>query len=258
MDVVNIQMERALRVISVERGFDPREFSLFSFGGAGGLHATTLARNLGIPKVIISKYASTLSAFGMMASNVVKDYVQTVIVPTAGSQDQIEAHFSRLIDRGMGDIKNQGISEDQIEIQCSLDVRFVGQSYELNIPYTENFIETFHEIHASMYGYTYPDKTIEIVNIRVKAIGKVTPIILPKMNTQLMDMAPLGLKYVKVEIEEGLENIPLYDYRDLRPLNRLEGPALVVSADTTIFITRKDIIHVDKYQNLLIDINAIN
>ena len=81
IEIVNAQMEKALRVISIERGYDPRDFYLFSFGGAGGLHAVELARHMGIPKVIISKFASTLSAFGMLASDVIKDYVKTVMLP---------------------------------------------------------------------------------------------------------------------------------------------------------------------------------
>ena len=255
IDVVNIQMERALRVISVERGFDPREFSLFSFGGAGGLHAVALARHLGIPKVIISKFASTLSAFGMLASNVIKDYVQTVMLPGIITFNQLNKYFSPVVKRGKHDLKNQGISEGQIEIQRSLDVRYLGQSYELSIPYSINFVEAFHETHARTYGYTYSDKPMEIVNIRVRAIGKVPSIYLRQVSSQFVNTKPPIGNNVQVEMREGTETIPMYIYGQLMPGNRFEGPALIVSTDTTIFVNHRDIITVDKYLNLLIDIH---
>ena len=256
IDVVNIQMERALRVISVERGHDPREFSLFSFGGAGGLHAADLARNLGIPRVIISKYASTLSAFGMLASNVVKDYVQTVMLPGHTKQVQLDNYFSPLVKKGIHDIKEQGFRKDQIEIRCSMDVRYVGQSYELNIPYSVNTIEVFHQAHTSSYGYSYSDKPIEIVNIRVIAIGMISPISLPQISSEFINTKPTPEKYAQIETREGIRSIPIYRYDQLLPSMKMQGPALIVSSDTTIFINQRDFVTVDKYQNLMIDINT--
>ena len=258
IDIVNIQMERALRVISVERGHDPREFNLFSYGGAGGLHAADLARHMGIPKVIISRLASTLSAFGMLASNVVKDYVQTVMLPASASLDQLNGYFSPIVERGMLDIKMQGITDDKIEIQRSLDIRYAGQSYELNIPYTLGFIEVFHETHTTTYGYSYADKSIEIVNIRVRAIGKVPPIHLHEIRTESDQTTTPQAENIPVEMKGGIESIPMYNYENLMPNMRLYGPALIVSADTTVLVHHGDTLHVDKYQNLLIDINNQN
>lgn len=256
IDVVNIQMERALRVISVERGFDPRGFSLFSFGGAGGLHATTLARSLGIPKVIIPRYASTLSAFGMLASNVVKDYVQTIMLTGYIAPDQLIPQFSIMAEKGMRDLKNEGILAEQINIQYSLDARYPGQSYELNIPYTKTFITDFHETHRQVYGYSYADKSIEIVNLRVRAIGNIPPIILPKINASPNNQVDSPLKFIQVQLNGCNETIPLYNYDQLSPGMQVDGPTLIVSSDTTILANKHDVIHVDKFQNLLIDINS--
>ena len=255
IDVANIQMERALRVISVERGYDPHEFSLFSFGGAGGLHAADLARNLGIPRLIISKYASTLSAFGMLASNVVKDYVQTVMLPGSTTQIQLDDYFSPLVKKGIHDITEQGFRKDQIEIQCSMDVRYVGQSYELNIPYSVNVIEVFHQTHTSCYGYSYSDKPIEIVNLRVIAIGIISPISLPQISIEFVNTKPIPEKYAQLETREGIATIPIYVYDQLLPSMNMKGPALIVSSDTSILINQRDFVTVDKYQNLIIDIN---
>jgi N-methylhydantoinase A len=256
IDVVNIQMERALRVISVERGFDPREFSLFSFGGAGGLHATTLARNLGIPKVIIPRYASTLSAFGMLASNVVKDYVQTVMLAGNIVPDQLMPHFSNMAEKGLHDLYNEGILDAKVNIQYSLDARYVGQSYEINIPYTNTFITDFHETHRQVYGYSYADKIIEIVNLRVRAIGNLPTITLPEICVEQNAQVDSPLKYVQVQLNGNNEKIPLYNYDQLSPGMQVKGPTLIVSTDTTILANKRDVIHVDKFQNLVIDINT--
>jgi len=255
IEVVNAQMERALRVISVERGHDPRDFSLFSFGGAGGLHAIELARHMGIPKVIISKYASTLSAFGMLASNVIKDYVKTIMLPGIIHQETIQNLFSPMVAQGNIEIQNEGIQKDQIEILCSLDVRYTGQSYELNVPYSEDFISDFYKAHSFMYGYAYMDKAIEIVNLRVRAIGKVIPISLPPISTNQIYNDPAPIEYRQVEMSEGSSFLAVFAFERLAPGIKFVGPALIVSSDTTILINKNDVVNVDNYQNLLIDVS---
>jgi N-methylhydantoinase A len=255
IEVVNTQMERALRIISVERGYDPRDFNLFSFGGAGGLHAVDLAVHMGIPKVIIPKYASTLSAFGMLASNVIKDYVKTVMLPGIISQEEILNKFSPLISQGELEIKGEGFQSDQIEIVCSVDLRYVGQSYELNVPFSEEFITDFHQMHSFTYGYSYSDKAVEIVNLRVRAIGKVTPVRLSHFMTNQENNEPSPLKYMLVEMPEGTVSLPVFEYQQLYPGVILVVPALIVSSDTTILIYKNDVARVDSYQNLLIDVN---
>ncbi len=258
IEVVNIQMERALRVISVERGHDPRDFNLFSYGGAGGLHAIELARHLGIPKVIISKFSSTLSAFGMLASNVIKDYVQTIMLGGIISFDLIDNYFSPIVTQGIQEVKKQGVPDDHIEIQRSLDIRYIGQSYELNIPFCNNFLDIFHETHTSTYGYSYSDKPIEIVNIRLRAIGKVPSICLHSDNHIRINKKPTEKGLIQVVLKEGIELIPLYIYEQLSPGTSFEGPALIVSTDTTILVNHMDHITVDAQQNLLIDIHLSN
>jgi len=254
IDVVNIQMERALRLISVERGHDPQEFCLFSYGGAGGLHAADLARQLRIPKVIIPRFSSTLSAYGMLVSNVVKDYVQTIMLGGIVPFETINKYFSPMIKRGVRDLKNQGVQEGQIEIMQSLDIRYIGQSYELNIPFVHNFSDVFYEIHNTTYGYAYSNKPIEIVNIRVRVTGKVSSIRLPQVISQLKNAKPQVIRSINVVLRGMPDTIPLYIYDQLTQGMRLEGPALIVSKDTTIIIDYKDIITIDEYQNLLIDI----
>ncbi len=254
IEVVNTQMEHALRVISVERGYDPGEFSLFSFGGAGGLHAVELARRMGIPKVIISKFAATLSAYGMLASDVIKDYVRTVMLPGSIDEDTINGLFSPLIAKGEKEIMDEGIPGDKVEVQTSLDVRFSGQSYELNVPFSERFLQDFHASHQSMHGYTYEDKAVEIVNLRVRVIGKIEPIRLPLAAPSHRESLVLPTSLSTFEHSDGATDRPILDYDQLTPGTRFTGPALIVSPDTTILIDGGDRVFVDAYQNLLIDI----
>jgi N-methylhydantoinase A len=254
VEVVNTQMEHALRVISVECGYDPREFCLFSFGGAGGLHAVELARRMGIPKVIIPKLASTLSAYGMLASNVIKDYVKTVMLPGTATMNTLNDLFSSLIAQGLREVTAEGIRVEKVDVQSSVDVRFAGQSYELNVPFSDHFLKDFHAAHTATYGYTYDGKAVEIVNLRVRVIGRIDPIQLPK--AKLIDQArtPLMVKSKPVRLAGEEATLPIYDYEQLLPGLRLTGPALVVSADTTILVDGGAKVYVDAYQNLLIDI----
>lgn len=256
IEIVNAQMEKALRVISIERGYDPRDFTLFSFGGAGGLHAVELAGEMGIPKVIISKFASTLSAYGMLASDVIKDYVKTVMLPGTVTKRSLDEIFSPLAGLGVTDLLAEGISSDEMEIQLSLDLRYTGQSYELNIPFSEHFVTDFHSAHDFAYGYSYLEKSIEIVNLRVRAIGKVIPIRLPHADTSSSPNMPAQIGRREVYLSEVASDVPIYNYDALIPNMKLTGPALIVSSDTTILINKNDVVHVDAYLNLIIDVTS--
>ncbi len=255
IEVVNAQMEHALRVISVERGHDPRDFSLFSFGGAGGLHASELARRMAIPRLIIPRYASTLSAYGMLASNVVKDYVKTVMLPASLPAQALDQLFAPLLAQGKSEVSGEGIEPGQIDLFPSLDVRFTGQSYELNVPYTPLFIADFHAIHRMTYGYTYEDKPIEIVNLRLRVEGKIESIQPPKIESQHGGTLPEPMEYKQVELASGAATLPVHDYDRLLAGTRLTGPALIVSSDTTSLGAPGDRVLVDGYQNLIIDVN---
>lgn len=255
IEVVNAQMERALRLISVERGHDPSDFSLFSFGGAGGLHAIELARHMRISTVIISKYASTLSAYGMLASNIVKDYVKTVMLPGSTAHRNLNDLFASMIKLGERELQAEGIKAGQIEIQTSMDVRYAGQSYELNVPYSEHFLVDFTHAHQSSYGYFYPGKEIEIVNLRVRAIGQIEPVKLPRISTELKNTHPVPMDHKSIEMSTDPMTVPVFNYERLLPGSKFTGPALIVSADTTILVENLDQVYVDAYQNLLIDVN---
>ena len=254
IDVVDAQMERALRVISVERGHDPREYSLFSFGGAGGLHAGNLARNLGVPHLIVSRLASTLSAFGMIVADVVKDYVQTIMLSGDIPLTRINQLFAPLVERGSIEVMGEGILAKDLIIQRYLDIRYIGQSYELTIPWSENIHSAFNAAHQSAYGYSNLNTPIEIVNLRVRVTGVVHPPQLPALPFEQNDPKQSILKYHQVVFGDGTTQIPFYSYDLLKPGNLINGPAAIVRSDTTILIGKNDSIEVDQYQNLCITI----
>jgi len=158
--VANANMERAIRVVSVERGYDPRDFALLAFGGCGGLHACDIASELGMKTVVVPKHAGMLSALGMLLADAVRDYSAGVL----GRRD---------LEDGFRNLERRALRESQgATLQRSADVRYVGQSYELNVPWPVG--KRFHEAHAKTYGYARPGSEVEIVTIRVRAT-QVTP-----------------------------------------------------------------------------------
>lgn len=170
--VANANMERAIRVISVEKGYNPSEFTLFSFGGAGGMHAAFLARDLNIPKVLIPKHPGILSAIGMLIADVIKDYSKTVMISQKDlEREDLNEYFKEMEEVAISDLLHEAIDREDIFINKYLDIRYKGQSYEILVPYEGDFINTFHRLHEKTYGYCNLDKEIEVVNIRIRQGG---------------------------------------------------------------------------------------
>jgi N-methylhydantoinase A len=171
--VVNATMEKAIRVVSIERGYDPREFALVAFGGAGGLHACELAESLSIPRVIVPALPGALSAFGILVSDVVKDYSRTVLWRIAEKlpTERLDREFATLRRRAETELRAEKW-KGAIEYQRSVDVRYRGQGYELNVPYTRNLVRSFRNEHQRLYGYSYPTREVELVTLRLRSIIK--------------------------------------------------------------------------------------
>jgi len=257
IEIANAHMERALRVISVERGHDPREYTLLSFGGAGSLHAADLARRLHIPEVLIPPYAATLSAFGMLAADVVKDYTQTVMLPGDTSIDNVQRRISPLLERAKQEIGAEGFNAESIRLKPSLDMRYRGQSYELTVPFSKNFVADFHEGHRQTYGYQRPEADLEIVNLRVRGTGLVAS---PKITAQPLQgtdptAALIEHRFVVLAANQK-EEIPFFQGEKLQPGNLVPGPAVVVRNDTTILIGSRDQARIDCFANLWIEIES--
>ena len=254
VQVANAHMERALRVISVERGHDPRRFSLLSFGGAGSLHASELARGLGIPRVLVPPLASTLSAFGMLAAEVVKDYIQTVMLPGDTSVADLAARLEPLAQRGRDEVRTEGVAETDIRLEPFLDMRYHGQSYELIVPFSQTIYADFHALHERQYGYANRNGSVEVVNLRLRAIGRVAA---PPLHRQALgdrDPSQAFLESREVVFAGGPCLTRLYRAEMLHSANLIEGPAVIVRSDTTILVCPGDMATVDAYGNLIIEV----
>ncbi|MEJ5301227.1 MAG: hydantoinase/oxoprolinase family protein [Thermodesulforhabdaceae bacterium] len=255
LSVANTTMERAIRVISVERGYDPREFTLFSFGGAGGLHAAFLAELLNIPRILIPKDPGIMSAVGMLLADVIKDYSQTIMIRVAHDiETTVESVFSKLLQQAMDDLAKEGFSKDQIIIEKYLDMRYVGQSYELMIPWGSDAVDRFNKEHQKTYGYAHSDKPVEIVNLRLRAIGSLLKPF-PKPETEyraeINSEALVGKRNV---VFGGQIMSTQVVRRDLLSFgNSIHGPAIIVEYSGTTVIPPGWKVRVDQYKNLIME-----
>lgn len=254
IQVVNAHMERAVRVISVERGHDPRNFIFVSFGGAGGVHACDLARQLKARKVLIPPMAATLSALGMLMADIQLDYVQTVMMPGHTPYDVLNARIQHMVHQGWEDLNEQGVHNAKMSFFRELEMRYQGQSFELVVPLSPNFREEFDDIHRERYGFAHKDAPTEIVNIRVRAVGYTSPPPLPTMKPEAPDPTEAFWCKRPVTLTSGVKEVPHYRGNLLKSGHRLSGPAIVVQDDTTLFLGPSDKAVVDGYRNLLIDV----
>jgi N-methylhydantoinase A len=175
IDVVNNNMEQAIRLISVERGHDPSDFVLYCFGGAGGLHAVDLARALGIPRVVIPQFPGALSALGLLLADSRKDYSQSLLMPAEAASSRIRSTLAALHRTGKKEMQSEGFASGAIRHFDAVDLRYRGQSYELTVSLNSSsgdFIRRFHEAHDRRFGYSTPDKPVEVVNVRTSFIGR--------------------------------------------------------------------------------------
>jgi len=259
--VVNATMERAIRVVSIERGHDPRDFTLVAFGGAGAMHACELALGLGIPRVLVPALPGALSALGILASEVVKDYSRTVLWRTSDKLpvSDLEREFRRLQALAARDIRAEGWS-GKARHERRVDLRYFGQGYEISLPLESNLLRNFHAAHEKRYGYSHGKRDVEIVTLRLRAIlpspgGKWSPGAVQKAQ----ERPPAQLRAWKVERQSvsfgGTRGpTPIYD-RDQLPAGKIvSGPAIITEYSATTVVPPKFRFHADRAGNLLIDV----
>ncbi len=253
LEVANTKMERALRKISVEKGYNPKEFILFSFGGAGGLHAVFLAKMLEIPRVLVSPNPGTLSALGMLMADIVKDYSLTVLQENTTSYKTLFEMFQILEKKSVDEMQAEGFTKADIKFERFLDVRYKGQSYELTIPFTKDFIHNFHQTHEKVYGYKNPNKQVEVVNIRLKASVERRKPNIPTFEFRGKTPLEEALLFEREVIFDGKPyKTKVYDRDKLLPGNEINGSAIIVEYSSTIVVPPFAKATVDKYKNLII------
>ncbi|MBI3968800.1 MAG: hydantoinase/oxoprolinase family protein, partial [Chloroflexi bacterium] len=256
--VANSNMENAIRVISVQRGYDPRDFTLVAFGGAGPLHACELAQELRIPRVLVPLYPGVLSALGMLVADVVKDYARTVMLPSASATaERLDEVFGPLEERGWADLRAERFPDERIRPQRFADIRYVGQSFELRVPLDddsgEGFESRFHTLHQQRFGHADSRLPTEIVTVRLKVLGLVEPPRFEAASLEGADASAARIDERPVYFDAGYRPTWLYDRERLRPGNEITGPAIVVQTDTTSVIPPGWDASVDAFRNLVVD-----
>jgi N-methylhydantoinase A len=229
--VANASMERAIRAVSVERGYDPRQFTLLAFGGGGGLHACEIAASLGIRQVLVPQFAGALSALGMLLADHVRDFAIGVL-----GQANHAAAFATLAARAPRGGRRERFA----------DVRYAGQSYELTIPWSKDLAADFAAAHEKMYGYAIPGRPIEIVTLRLRVTHAVRPPVLRHPGRSLHAPATR-----RVWVDGKFRAIPAYS-RPQVPAEPTPGPALVLDYGSTTFIPPHWNFHCDEAGALLI------
>jgi N-methylhydantoinase A len=247
--VADATMERALRVISIERGYDPREFTLATFGGAGPLHACALARSLRIPRVLVPRMPGALSALGILTADVVRDYSKTVMLPPAPSR--LERDFLKLERRGSQEMEAEGLKAVALR---SVDMRYAGQGYELSVDWTRDFVSRFHHAHKRHYGYADARRPVEVVNVRVRMAAATEPVRFPRRRVQPGDGRQAIAGKRRVFWEGRFLPAFIYDRALLHAGDGLAGPAIVVEYTATTFVPPRCKLKVDTWENLVIDL----
>ncbi|HWT46808.1 MAG TPA: hydantoinase/oxoprolinase family protein [Vicinamibacterales bacterium] len=249
--VANANMERAIRVVSVQRGFDPREFALLAFGGAGGMHACDIAETLEISTVIVPRYAGVLSALGMLLADVTKDYSATILRRTDQmTHDAMLELFEPLVSRAAGDLRREGFGHAQSVITRSVDVRYVGQAYEITVPFSPTYREEFDRQHARLYGYANPQRPTEVVNVRLTAMGQTRKPALPRREITA-NQRPQPWRTAAAAFGGRQTAAAVYRWEDLMPGTIAEGPAVIAGGQATVVIPPHFSFRVDEFGNVV-------
>jgi N-methylhydantoinase A len=258
--VVNANMERALRVVSIERGHDPRDFALVAFGGAGGLHACELADALAIPTVIIPARPGALSAFGILVSDIVRDFSRTLLwrFDDHLAQAKLRTEFRKLEAKAQQEFRAEGW-RGVIQYAKSLDLRYRGQGYELNVPVTKDIAASFHEEHQRRYGYHHAAREIELVTLRLRASLRTPPLTAKSKAKVDRHRIPQKLsgpvpsqERAQVFFHDKPTTISIFD-RESLPLGRLmPGPAVITEYSATTVIPPNKKFWIDAVKNLVI------
>jgi N-methylhydantoinase A len=256
--VANAVMEKAIRVISVERGHDPRDYTLIAFGGAGGLHACDLAAALEMRGVLIPVFPGGLSALGILQANVVKEFSRTVLLPAdeiLQESQQLKTIVKRLEGQAHRVLGTEGFPRDKMRLDHTLDMRYLGQAYELNISLgtkDRDVIAAFHRAHGMRYGYHHENKQVEIVNVRCRATGITDKPPSQKIAPRLRTQALLPEKTMELMFCDRSRKTTLYRRDNLRAGDIFSGPAIVAEYSATTLIPPDWKARVDNYGQLLL------
>lgn len=249
LQVINSNMESAIRAVSVERGFDPKEFTLVAFGGAGGLHAADLVEALRMSHILIPERPGLLSAWGMARTPLAKDLSLSVLEKDP-EFFSLRRRLSSLVERGLKEMQRERLRKEGAKIYLSVDLRYVGQAYEITVPWAKDFIRRFHQLHESRFGHSDSSQEVEVVTLRVRIESK-------RERTRERPQPLKGgrgrqalLGHKEVYFSKRFVRCPTYQRERLIPGDRMEGPAVIYEFSSTIVVPPAWRAEVDGYRNL--------
>ena len=262
--VVNASMIKGIRVVSVTKGYDPREFSLIAFGGAGPLHAAELAAELDIPRVLVPIAPGVTSAVGLLMADLRHDYVRTVLQRgdklAAG---ELSALYAEMEAEALAQMRMEGVDDEGVSLVRLADVRYLGQGYEFEVPVDSGELgsgevaavfDRFHEAHKRLYGYAIPENPLEVVNLRLVALAKTEG---PRMQPASLNGAtdPPGAMVGHRDVFFKGRPVPthIYDRSRLTPGDVITGPAVVEQLDSTTVVWPGQSARADAYSNLVLE-----
>lgn len=262
--VVNANMVKGMAGSSIQKGYDPREFTLIAFGGAGPLHACEIARDLGMRKVVIPLYPGALSAFGLVTSDIRHDYVQTIAKPAASlDPEELVRAYAVMEEKARAQLRVEKVAENTIAIEWTADLRYVGQAYELNVAMPRNehltrqdieaTVARFHALHQKVYAYSSTDEPVDFINVRLVGIGKVPAVKLPRQQrgpasprAALKDTRPVYFE------GRGFVQVPVYERDLLKSGNEAKGPCIIEEMASTTVVIPGATAKVDAWGNIVI------
>jgi N-methylhydantoinase A len=258
LQITNNNMQSALSAELVERGHDPQQFAMVSFGGAGPLHAAELADKAGISNVVVPLHPGVASATGLVMADGRVDYEQTMAMRSDGYDlDQIESMFESLTERAVTDLEAEGF-EGEIDVSMAMGMRYLGENYEIEVPVTFTEVsdesmaalfDRFHDRHEELYGFANADEVIEVISFKVTALQtRASPSLaeLPEVDTE-----PKAAREVYFE-ETGVVETDVYNRDDLGANATADGPAIVEDTDATTVVPPSATLETDTYGNMLI------
>jgi N-methylhydantoinase A/oxoprolinase/acetone carboxylase beta subunit len=246
-------MERAIRVITVERGFDPRDFALLAFGGAGPMHACELALDLGIRHIVLPRNPGLLCAWGALGAPMGREY-STTIRDTSPAYRDLLRRAAPMIKRATRELSGEGATRTQISHELFADLRYRGQSYELEVALTPRFIEEFHTSHQKTFGHSSPDSAVEVVNLRLRSHASGPSAALCKIGKNAKSATPVG--EIDTLVGDQTRRVKIYRRDDLGPHSKIAGPLIVVELSSTSYIAPEFMLRVDDYGNLHLEARA--
>ena len=263
IEIATANMVNAIKLISVRRGYDPRDFTLVAFGGGGPMFATSIAKELGLKQVVIGRVPGVFSAWGMLMTDIRHDYIQTKVMKFEKSTvEEIRSILNEMKAKATEQLKSEGIPESDMSFEPVLDIRYAGQEHTVTTPAAEitatGNIEAvqkrFNKLHQKTYDFTLKDP-MEVVNLRLTAFGKVkkAPLKPERAPARSKPVTPKTFRRVYLD-ESGFKNVPVYE-RDSLPVGaKIKGPAIIEEKTSTTILRKGNLLTNDKFRNLVIEV----